>query len=183
MNNLNASPSYRDAEPVGMQRALLVLNFLWFATLAGSSLFVAIAMTVARRSTDTVIGPGLPPDLVSPLEGGAVVLTVLVVLAGWLFSHRIMRPMPPKTGEHIPSLPGADPRLQGAFAALRPRLFIFSGLLELPVFPLLLMGLVDNREPLLWLAVAYGLVVALLFRPAFRQLLHDSMRQGNALQE
>lgn len=166
------------AEPEGMQRAVLVLNLLWFATLAGSSLFVAFAMTVARRSTDAVIGPGLPPGLVPHLQGGAVVLTVLVLVAGWLFSRRIMRPMPPKTGETVPSLPDADPRLQAAFAALRPRLFILSGLLELPVFPLLVMGLVDNREPLLWLAVAYGAVVALLFRPPFRRLLTDSMRLG-----
>lgn len=167
--------------PAGMQRALVVLNLLWFATLAGSSFFVAIAMTLARRSTDAVIGPGLPPDLVPHLEGGSVVLTVLVLVAGWLFSHRIMRPMPPKTGETIPSLPDADPRLQAAFAALRPRLFILSGLLELPVFPLLVMGLVDNREPLLWLAVAYGIVAALLFRPSFRRLLSDSMHleEGN----
>lgn len=165
-----------------MQRALVVLNILWFATLAGSSLFVALAMSVARRSTGAVVGPGLPPDLVPHLQGGTVVLTVLVLVLGWLFSHRILRPMPPKAGETIPSLPDADPQLQAAFAALRPRLFILSGLLELPVFPLLVMGLVDNREFFLWLAVAYGLVVALLFRPAFRRLLHDSMRQGSSTQ-
>lgn len=165
-----------ETEPEGMQRALVVFNLLWFSTLAGGSLFVAIAMTLARRHTGAVIGPGLPPELATLLEGGAMVLTVLVLVAGGLFSHRIMRPMPPKTGETIPSLPDADPRVQAAFAALRPRLFILSGLLELPVFPLLVMGMVDNREPLLWLAVVYGVVAALLFRPPFRRLINDSIR-------
>lgn len=177
MQESQAHMSGGAAELTGAGRVRLTLNLLWFLTLVGGSFFIAVGVQVAI-GMGQFVGPGLPEGFEFHLRAVAVALAVLVMAAAGLFRHRILKPVASDNEEEVPLARDADPRLRSAFAAVRAPLFIYISVLDLPIVFLVALGLMDTRPAYLWVAVAYAVLAALLFRPDFRALLDSALRLG-----
>jgi hypothetical protein len=155
-----------------MNRQVFLLSVLWFNGLVGSTVLIALGTWMAF-SSGVEIGPGPSEPISSSLRYVAGSLAILIVVGLALFRSRLFS-VDAMSQLEIGSkldLGDADPVVKRAAAQLGSRMFIAVGVSDIPALVLIGIGLMENAmEPFL-LAVAYVVVVSLVFRPPIRPLM------------